>query len=129
MRVLSLTTDFTTWATRTSGTTQPLLSVAENASTIVAVGLDGAVVKSSDGATWTAHSVGLTGTAGGLTGVAAKTGGGFVAVGALGLVADSSDGPPWTARASLTSGDLYGVAVGSTTTVAVGGSGLIFSQD
>ena len=120
--------DGVTWTARTSGTTTRLMKVAAGPSAIVAVGLEGVVVKSTDGVSWTTHSVGLSGSAGNLYGVAAD-GAGFVATGAAGLVAHSPDGATWATREWLTPRDLLGIAVGSTTTVAVGASGVIFSRD
>ena len=106
---------------RDIGTSEQLGGVAWNGSLFVAVGKDGAIVHSPDGAVWTAADSDTSET---LYGVA-WNGALFVAVGEDGTIVHSPDGQVWTRADSGTAGALYGVAWNGTRFVAVGWSGAI----
>jgi photosystem II stability/assembly factor-like uncharacterized protein len=100
-----------------------LLGVVWNGSRLVAVGVDGTIVYSSDGISWTAAS--NSATSQWLHDVT-WTGSRFVAVGTAGTIVHSSDGSSWTrVRESGTANDLLGIAWNGTRFVAVGLNGTI----
>jgi hypothetical protein len=117
-----------TWTERTSGTTNALYGVTYGNGTFVAVGDDGTILTSPDGAGWTTRTSGITDYLSGVT----YGNGTFVAVGNLigfnpphGSVLTSTDGVQWTERTfgfdySSTIGTQKGVTFGNGTFVAVG---------
>src|SRR4051812_13100386 len=87
------------WETRPSGVTVPLWSVAYGAGQWVAVGEQGTILTSPDGATWTPRTSGFP--TRWLVGVGYGTPNGnglWVAVGESGLILTSPDAVTWTAR-------------------------------
>ncbi len=124
-------TDGVTWVTATSGTNAHLRGIAYGYSTAtglpvwVAVGDAGTVISSADGSTWTSKTLtSTTGTAGIPGNLNAVTyGTQFVVVGDSGQVFYGTDGQTWTAAAGVTTANLYAVARGPYTYVAVGASG------
>lgn len=147
--VIALTpaTSSTVWATQTSNTPNALYALANNgAGYTVAVGDLGAIITSSDGATWTDR----TAASGGATPVTANPLYGvtygysttlakyiFVAVGASGTLLYSTDGINWTnVTPSPAPGyDLNGVTYGGLDAnghpifVAVGTSGTVLTSE
>jgi hypothetical protein len=105
------------------GTASNLDGVSYGDSTFVAVGTDGVILTSPDGATWTSQASGTTNT---LTGVSFGNFA-FVAVGTGGTVLASPDGKNWVSESSGTTSDLSGVCYGNSsgTFVAVGSTGAI----
>jgi photosystem II stability/assembly factor-like uncharacterized protein len=92
----------------------------------VAIGVDGIILTSSDGATWTSRN---SGTKHHLYSVAYGNDT-FVATGEGGIILTSSDGVMWTLTNSGTRNYLYGVTYGNGTFVVVGYPGTILtSQD
>lgn len=88
-----------TWQPRTSGVTVPLWSVAHGDGQWVAVGEQGTILTSTDGATWTPRTSGFP--TRWLVGVGYGTPNGtglWVAVGESGLILTSPDAVTWTAR-------------------------------
>jgi hypothetical protein len=112
----------TTWTLRNLG--NPLLGVTYGNGTFVAVGYEGAILTSPDGATWTARA---SGTSDWLSGVTYGNGT-FVAVGNYGTILTSPDGVSWTRQTSGTGNSLSGVAYGDGTFVAVGVVGTILTS-
>ena len=102
-----------------------LYGVESNGTRFVAVGDDGTIVHSSDGADWTAAS--NSATTAHLRDVAwSDSEGRFVAVGAAGAIVYSSDGDSWTAATnSATSEWLQDVTWAGSQFVAVGAAGTI----
>jgi hypothetical protein len=90
--------------------------VAYGRNTFVAVGDDGAILTSSDGAAWAIRD---SGTQQVLKKVAYGNNT-FVAVGLQGMILTSPTGEVWTVEAAGTSGHLEGITYGSGTFVAVG---------
>jgi len=99
-----------------------LNAVAYNGSCFVAVGVNGRIVRSPDGAAWTdqTEAIGLD-----LVDIAA-TGGRFVAVGKCGTVVTSPDGIAWSEAVIDRRRDLQSVAAGTGTFVAVDSTGALF---
>ncbi len=119
-----------TWAVRTSGTTANLWSVAQAANQWVAVGEQGTILTSPDGAAWTTRTSGFP--TRWLVGVGYGAPGGnslWVAVGEGGLILTSPDTVTWTAR--RTAGTrINAVAWGNGTFVAADDNGsTYFSLD
>jgi hypothetical protein len=113
------------WASRDSGITADLFGITYGHGLFVAVGDLGTILTSSDGVTWTNHSIDSSNAFHGVT----YGNGAFVAVGKLGLILTSPDGVIWTSRASGTDHYLKGVAYGNGVYVAVGsGGGTILSS-
>ena len=94
-----------------------LAAVAFGTGLLVAVGANGTILTSVDGAAWQERNSGTTND---LLGVAYGNGG-FVATGLRGTILNSNDGITWNPRASVTNTDLLGVAFGNGQFVAVGG--------
>jgi uncharacterized delta-60 repeat protein len=107
------------WSAATTPSAQNLWSVAWGTGTFVAVGENGTVLTSPDGATWTSRA---SGTSAWLVGVAFAAGQ-FVIVGERGTLLTSDDGVAWIARASGTTERLNGVAFGNERWLAVGEKG------
>ena len=82
----------------------------------VSVGVNGTILTSSDGTTWTSRT---SGTSNNLVGVtyANST---FVVMGGSGTILTSSDGTTWTSRTSGTTEGLYEGTYGNSTFVVVG---------
>ncbi|HEY3754647.1 MAG TPA: hypothetical protein VGL42_00705 [Opitutaceae bacterium] len=120
------------WYRLNSGTAEDLNAVvAPPSGAYVAVGNDGTIVESPDGAVWTAEQ---PATAKNLYGVAVGTPSGgqsllYVAVGENGTILTSPDGINWTAEMSGTSADLravaFGGASGGYTAVGQGGTAIV----
>ncbi len=93
---------------------------------MVAVGQNGTILTSPDGATWTSR---VSGTSARLRGVTVK-GATIIVVGQAGTVLTSADGVSWTTVTSGIAEGLRGVAASSTLVVAVGGqtTGQIFTS-
>ena len=93
---------------------------------MVAVGQNGTILTSPDGATWTSR---VSGTSARLRAVTAK-GATIIVVGQAGTVLTSADGVSWTPVTSGIAEGLRGVAASSTLVVAVGGqtAGQIFTS-
>ena len=92
--------------------------------TFVAVGDGGEIATSSDGASWTSQSSGVT------TDLLGVTYGGnkFVVVGSSGTVLLSSDGTAWSATTVSNSVSFLGVAYGDGTFVIVGKGGSVYTS-
>ena len=91
----------------------------------VAVGDAGTVISSADGSTWTTKTLsGATGTTGNLNAVTYGTQ--FVMVGDSGQMFYGTDGQTWTAVTGVTTVNLYAVARGLYSYVAVGAAGSNF---
>ena len=124
-------TDGVTWVAVTSGINAHLRGVAYGYSTAtglpvwVAVGDAGTVISSADGSTWTTKTLsGATGTTGNLNAVTYGTQ--FVMVGDSGQMFYGTDGQTWTAVTGVTTVNLYAVARGLYSYVAVGAAGSNF---
>ena len=103
-----------------------LTGVAYAKNLFVAVGPNGTVLSSPDGASWTSRTSGVTKTLYAVSGNTSV----IVAVGEGGTVLTSTNGITWTARTSKTASDLYGVAWSGTTFVAAGyTSAIVTSTD
>ena len=124
-----------TWAQRASGTTLGLSGVAASASTLVAVGANGTVLSSANGANWVSNSLPDWGGNLYLDG-ASWDGARFLAVGDdydfnisawVGVIYSSPDGVVWTRRYKSTMGNdaLHAVASSSSASVAVGDNGRV----
>jgi streptogramin lyase len=109
------------WTTQISGTSNDLLGITWSGSTFVAVGWNGTIMTSPDGASWTTR---ISGTWNGLYDVT-WSGSQFVAVGYDGAILTSPDGVLWTTQASGTSETLVSVTCSGSKCVAVGGGGII----
>ena len=107
---------------RASGTPQNLeaLGVAANGR-IIAVGVLGTILTSTDGINWIARNSGTSAT---LQGVGASDSA-IVVVGANGRILTSTNGTNWANQQSRTANDLAGVAWSGTLFVAVGEGGTI----
>ena len=110
-----------------------LFDVAYGNGVYVAVGADGAIFTSADGASWTFRSLGENKTSYPLSAVA-YGGGRFVAVGKYGTVFTSADGSEWDPQDAGSTAWLRGVAYGepggSGVYVAVGANGtILYSSD
>ena len=95
----------------------------------IAVGGNGTVLTSLDGATWLKHSLGTTN----LYYSVAWSGSTAVAVGFYGAISTSPDGVTWTPRNSIAQevtpwSTLIGVAWSGSTLVAVGVNGAILTS-
>jgi hypothetical protein len=98
-----------------------LYGIAASSSAVVAVGVQGTILSSADGAMWTARNSGLTTTLRGI----ASSGSTFVTVGDKGTILSSSDAATWVSRSSGTSNQLRGVTWTGAQFVAVGTAGTI----
>src|SRR5690606_32273764 len=87
---------FSSWTNRSSGTSRALYGVAYGGGMWVAVGDNGTILTSADGATWTSRTSGTTQI---LNGVA-YGGGMWVVVGTGGTILTSTNGTTWTSRTS-----------------------------
>ncbi|WP_080834903.1 cadherin-like beta sandwich domain-containing protein [Cohnella massiliensis] len=114
------------WANHqsTSGTAEPLESVAYGNGIYVAVGHEGTIVSSDDGENWTSRT---SNTSEMLYGVAYGNGK-FVAVGDGGTILISADGQNWSSRTSGTDWYLGGIAYGNGRFVAGGSLGTTVSS-
>ena len=92
----------------------------------VAVGAGGAVVRSTDGITWTT-TVATNSSLPTLRAVAVAAGA-FVAVGDSGRIQSSTDGVNWTVLSSNASLNLHAVDCVASTCVAVGDSGIVLTS-
>jgi hypothetical protein len=108
----------------TGPTTDWLEGVAASPALAVAVGDNGAIYTSTNGAAWTRVESGVDDW---LRGVAYGVGL-FVAVGEQGTILSSSDGTVWTRRNSQTSAHLNRVALTPNGFVAVGDGGTVISS-
>lgn len=118
-------TDGLVWSAVTSASSADLRGISygiTNATTgtgtYVAVGTGGTVLSSADGVTWSAQTLTGTGTLN-----AVMAGAQFIAIGNAGAVFTSTDGLAWTPRVSTISKDLYAIARGNLTYLAVGAGG------
>lgn len=113
-----------TWTQQSSGTTQPLRSVAHGGSQFVAVGQSGTILTSPDGTNWTTQTSGTT------QHIYSVGYGGsqFVAVGDSGTILTSPDGVTWTARTSGTTQHLRGVVYDGSQFVMTGWGGTILTS-
>ena len=103
-----------------------LTGVAYAKNLFVAVGPNGTVLSSPDGASWTSRTSGVTKTLYAVSGNTSV----IVAVGEGGTVLTSTSGATWTARTSKTTSDLHGIAWSGTIFVAAGnGSAIVTSTD
>jgi uncharacterized delta-60 repeat protein len=112
-----------TWTARTSGVTVPLWSVAYAVNQWVAVGEQGTILTSPDGAAWTPRTSGFP--TRWLVGVGYGTPGGtglWVVVGESGLILTSPDAITWTARRAAGT-RINAVAWGNGTFVAADDAG------
>jgi photosystem II stability/assembly factor-like uncharacterized protein len=118
-----------TWTPAKDPQKETLFSVTEGPRGFVAVGVDGAIVRSPDGLTWT------TVVAGGAQTLRAVASGSFapanalgaaeyVAVGASGTMLTSFDGEHWRTLPAVTLLTLRGVAIVGHTGIVVGGGGI-----
>lgn len=105
-------------------TDQNLLGVGYGNGLFVAVGANGTILTSADGATWTSRP---SGTAEALYD-AAYANGTYVVVGQSGTILTSSDGTTWTQRTTNTLAMISGVAYGNGRFVAVADSGGILTS-
>lgn len=114
-----------TWTARTSGTTKTLEAVIHDGTRFIAVGDDGVIVASPDGASWSP----LPGVSvPSLEGIAYGNGT-YVAVASDGQILVSKDGAnSWTAWDSGAAW-LYDVAYGDGVFVAVGANGVVFTSN
>lgn len=108
------------------GTEDWLEGVAASTNLLVAVGDNGAIYTSGDGASWLRQAPAPVISAW-LSGVAYGSGN-FVAVGSDGFIATSVNGTNWTRRPSGTSRYLYRVGWAQNQFVAVGENGLVLSS-
>ena len=137
---ITVTDPVRTFSQRASGTTSNLNAIAANATTAVAVGGSGGIIRTStDGITWTSRSI--TEYAGNLTFRGATWDGGkFIIVGSdynftatagwQGVIYTSPDGITWTRRYGTTGrGDeLQAVASDGAGAVAVGTNGTVLAS-
>jgi hypothetical protein len=107
-----------------SGTSNALWSVSFGSGRFVAVGHQGLILTSTNGAAWTPSNSGTTNE---LSGIGYGDGL-FVAAGDNGAILTSADGQDWTAAVSGADVDLYGVGFGEHTFLVVGDSGTILSS-
>ena len=108
------------WTSVTSGSTADLMGVANGNNMFVAFG-GGGVLTSSNGESWTYHSVGSI--------YSVSFGDGkFVASGSFGAIWNSSDGESWTRISTGAEVNLYGVAYGNGMYMAVGGNGTLLTS-
>jgi hypothetical protein len=117
-----------TWIPAPDPQTATLFSVASGPQGLVAVGVDGAIVRSADGLRWDVVRRGQDGT--GVRGqtlrAVAADASYFVAVGATGTVLISTDGAIWRTARPATDVTLRAVAkIGPSEWAAVGGGGVI----
>jgi len=114
-----------TWTARTSGTTKTLEAVIHDGTRFVAVGDDGVIVASPDGASWSP----LPGVSvPSLEGIAYGNGT-YVAVASDGqILVSKDDANSWTAWDSGAAW-LYDVAYGDGVFVAVGANGVVFTSN
>jgi hypothetical protein len=120
---LATSSTYTSWTTRTTGTTANLIDVAWDGSLAVVVGTSGTIITSPDCVTWTARTSGVTTT---LRGVV-WTGTQFVIVGDSGRVLTSPDGITWTIRTSISGSPLlYGVGWDGTWLIAGSSTGTVY---
>ncbi|MBR0599868.1 immunoglobulin-like domain-containing protein [Sinanaerobacter chloroacetimidivorans] len=113
-----------TWAIGSKGTTKILGSLAYGDGKFVAAGDNGTIRTSLDGVDWDVQS---SGTANALRAVAYGNHL-FVAVGDNGTIITSPDGEVWTSQTSGTSNKLNGIAYGNGAYVAVGRIGTILTS-
>jgi hypothetical protein len=100
-------------------------AIAELGSSLIAVGNDGRIAKSTDGLTWTGQALPVP-SGYQLRSIAVDAGGPMTAVvGDGGAIVTSPDGTTWTARTSGTSAVLESVAYGGGNWVAVGPGGRV----
>jgi len=101
-----------------------LNGVAYGNGTYVAVGNNGVVMTSVDGASWTNHTSGITSNLKSVSYINDQ----FVAVGQGGSIIYSDDGASWTSATSNDTSELTSVAYGNGTYVAVGGFGKVLTS-
>lgn len=112
------------WVTQTPTVDQHLGASTYGNDVHVAVGDNGTILSSPDGATWTVEPSGTTEALRDVIFV----GGEFVVSGNNGTILTSPDGSNWIARSPGTSAFLSGLAFGVNRYVAVGGSGTIVTS-
>jgi hypothetical protein len=102
--------DATTWVSKSTPNSNPILGLGHGAGLFVAVGFSGTIWTSPDGSTWTSQS-----TPSSLPAIQDVTYGDglFVAVGSNGTIWTSPDGSTWTAQATPGNPDLTDVAYGN----------------
>jgi hypothetical protein len=119
-------TEPTTWATVTSGTTNKLNAVVWGSSgNAVAVGDGGVVLSTVNGTDWIVRTSGVTTD---LTGVAWANNR-FLALGKNGTVLESTDTATWTARSIANeTATLRGAAYGTSAYAVIGSGGTVYSS-
>jgi photosystem II stability/assembly factor-like uncharacterized protein len=108
-----------------------LYGVAFGNSTFVAVGNNGKIVRSADGASWSSVTTGYTPYTYGSNHLRGVSFGNntFVAVGYTGkIIKSTNDGSSWDNETKVDNKNLYGVTFGNNTFVAVGESGTILTS-
>lgn len=118
------TTDGRDFTLLTNPSEKGLNDVDYGGGRFVAVGEEGAIVRSDQGTTWVNVTSPTTTTLNAVT----YGGGRYVAVGQQGTVLTSTDGATWTSQTPATTVNLRGVAYGNGFYVAVGDSGRIQSS-
>ncbi len=123
--LLTSTDNGVTWTAQPIvATTRNLLGLAsDGASHLVAVGANGTILRSTDGATWTAPASGTTNPLNDVT----FAGGTYYAVGNYGTLLTSSDGTTWTPTSTLTSHHLQYIGQLDGRLFAAGGGGTVVS--
>lgn len=111
------------WTARTSGTTANLYGIAWNTAYFVAVGANGAGVRSADGITWELVYPGVSTDLNDI----ASGGNVFIAVGNAGVILNSQDGAGWSVIPSGVSVNLWGVSIGAAEWIAVGDNSTILT--
>ncbi|WP_438480140.1 beta strand repeat-containing protein [Oleiharenicola lentus] len=127
-KIMLTSTDSITWTSSMIGPRQTInmLSVAASGSAVVAVGNAGAIISSTDRATWTDR---VSGTGVALSDVTYASGK-FVAVGNAGNITVSTDGATWalqSASSTIGTTSLLGVRYTGSQWVAVGDFGRIYT--
>lgn len=123
------TSDFSSWTSRTSGTTSDLYAATYGLGLFVAGGLGGALTTSSDGTTWTTRTSGTTSV---IYSLGLFTSKGLLVYGASGGgLATSANGSTWTGRTSGTTSNItaLGEVVGGLMAFGTIGGGLSTSAD
>ncbi len=113
------------WQVASSGTWDPLWSVAFGAGRFVAVGQNGLILSSPNGIVWQTADSGTTNT---LSAVAYGDSL-FVAAGDRGTLLTSTDGVAWTPQISTATNNLSGIGFGDHTFVVVGDNGVIATSN
>jgi uncharacterized delta-60 repeat protein len=115
--VILRSADGQTFTTVSSGHND-IWDIIKQGTTYYAVGLNGTILTSADGASWSAQTTPFTNQIRSIT----YLNGQFIITGSNDMVRTSPDGTTWTARTTgLGGGQLYGAAYGNGTYVVVGG--------